>query len=89
MLTLLVVPTFYDSIELAREGAKAKYLARAERMSPFLAFMMTFGEAIMTLVFARYGFRLYLSLRGRSVTGQTPAHGGTPIQAQSRSPASP
>jgi len=57
MLTLLVVPTFYDSIELSRERAKAKYLARAERMNPFLAFMMTFGEAILTLTFIRFLWR--------------------------------
>jgi HAE1 family hydrophobic/amphiphilic exporter-1 len=31
LLTLLVVPTFYDSIEIARDRALAKYHRRAER----------------------------------------------------------
>src|SRR5262249_36590476 len=31
LLTLLVVPTFYDSIEIARDRAIAKYRRRAER----------------------------------------------------------
>src|SRR6185295_3749160 len=47
LLTLLVVPTFYDSIEIARERAGAKYRARAERMNPALAFLMTLGEAFL------------------------------------------
>jgi hydrophobic/amphiphilic exporter-1 (mainly G- bacteria), HAE1 family len=103
MLTLLVVPTFYDSIELSRERASAKYLARAERMNPFLAFMQTFGEAILTLVFVRFLYRFQYQLRlGRrdspalrsqprpsTPPGAPPEHTDTPIQAQARSPAAP
>ena len=34
LLTLLVVPTFYDSIEIARERAIAKFHGRAQRWNP-------------------------------------------------------
>jgi HAE1 family hydrophobic/amphiphilic exporter-1 len=58
LLTLLVVPTFYDSIELARERAIAKFHRRAEVGNPFGAFLMTLGEAILTLLFIRLLYRL-------------------------------
>jgi HAE1 family hydrophobic/amphiphilic exporter-1 len=58
LLTLLVVPTFYDSIELARERAIAKFHARAARSSAFTAFLATFLEAILTLLFVRLLYRL-------------------------------
>jgi len=45
--TLLVVPTFYDSIEIARDRAIAKFRRRSERRNPFFAFILTFGEAIL------------------------------------------
>ena len=56
-LTLLVIPTFYDSIEISRERAAAKFAARAARMNPFLAFVATLGEAILTLIFVRWIYR--------------------------------
>ena len=52
MLTLLVVPSFYDSIEISRERARLKFHARAALGNPFVAFVMTFVEALLTLVFA-------------------------------------
>jgi HAE1 family hydrophobic/amphiphilic exporter-1 len=58
LLTLLVVPTFYDSIEISRERAIAKFNARAAVGNPLLAFLATFGEAILTLVFVRWLYRL-------------------------------
>jgi Cu/Ag efflux pump CusA len=61
LLTLLVIPTFYDSIEIARERALAKFHARQARMNPALAFMLTLGEAILTIIFVRF---LYRTLRG-------------------------
>jgi HAE1 family hydrophobic/amphiphilic exporter-1 len=70
LLTLLVIPTFYDSIEISRERAKAKFNARAAVMNPFLAFVMTFGEALATLVFLRFLYRL--AMRGRNGNGRTP-----------------
>ena len=77
LLTLLVIPTFYDSIEISRERAKAKFNARAAVMNPFVAFLMTFGEAIATLLFLRYLYRLAT----RSRNG---GNGGTPVQAPTR-----
>ena len=69
MLTLLVVPSFYDSIEIARERAAAKFHARAEYGNPFLAFLITAGEVLATLGFMRFFFRV-----GRSTFGlNTPA----------------
>jgi hydrophobe/amphiphile efflux-1 (HAE1) family protein len=72
ILTLLVVPTFYDSIEFARERMGAKFGRRAERWNVLFAFVVTLLEAILTLVFVRLAFRTLRSgarlagLRGRS-----------------------
>jgi HAE1 family hydrophobic/amphiphilic exporter-1 len=64
LLTLLVIPTFYDSIEIARERAIAKFHSRETRMNPFLAFMATFAEAILTLLFIRLVYRKVQAIRG-------------------------
>lgn len=58
ILTLLVIPTFYDSIEIARDRAIAKYHRRTERMNALLAFLLTFTEALFTLLLVRFGYRL-------------------------------
>jgi HAE1 family hydrophobic/amphiphilic exporter-1 len=55
--TLLVIPTFYDSIEFARERAVAKFHRRSEQRSAFTAFVTTFVEAVLTLVFVRFIYR--------------------------------
>ena len=65
-LTLLVIPTFYDSIEIARERAVAKFHAREARSSAFVAFALTFAEAILTLLFMRWLYRLVTRRRGSS-----------------------
>ena len=64
LLTLLVIPTFYDSIEISRERALAKFHARAERMNPFGAFVATLLEALLTLVFVRFLYRRVRALVG-------------------------
>jgi hydrophobe/amphiphile efflux-1 (HAE1) family protein len=69
MLTLLVVPTFYDSIELARDRMVAKFQRRAVRFHALPAFVMTFIEAILALTFVRLVFRLLMKL-GRLLTGR-------------------
>jgi hydrophobe/amphiphile efflux-1 (HAE1) family protein len=69
LLTLLVVPTFYDSIEIARDRMFAKFNRRAKRHNVALAFLMTFVEAILTLVFVRLVFRGIVRI-GRFVTGR-------------------
>jgi HAE1 family hydrophobic/amphiphilic exporter-1 len=62
MLTLLVVPTIYDSIEIARDRAKAKYRRRTERWNPAIAFLMTLFEAMLTLVLVRWIYRGVMKL---------------------------
>jgi hydrophobic/amphiphilic exporter-1 (mainly G- bacteria), HAE1 family len=57
LLTLLVVPSFYDSIEISRERAGAKFHARAELGNPFLAFVVTLVEVVLTLTFVRAIYR--------------------------------
>jgi hydrophobe/amphiphile efflux-1 (HAE1) family protein len=68
-LTLLVVPTFYDSIEIARDRMFAKFNRRANRYNPALAFLVTFVEAILTLVFVRLIFRTIMRI-GRMLSGR-------------------
>lgn len=60
LLTLLVVPTFYDSIEIAKDRARLKYLRRSENGSAMGAFLMTLAEALMALLLLR---GLYRSVR--------------------------
>lgn len=79
LLTLLVVPTFYDSIEISRDRAVAKFRRRAERWNPFLAFVTTLAEALLTLVMVRYLYRLAMRLFGRRRGERHPREGGDPI----------
>jgi hypothetical protein len=65
LLTLLVVPTFYDSIEIARDRAVAKFRRRALRWNPFFAFIATIGEAVLTLLLLRFAYRSVLRLFGK------------------------
>ena len=58
LLTLLVIPSFYDSIEVSRDRAIAKFHARNERWHPLLAFIVTGVEALLTLVLVRWVYRL-------------------------------
>ena len=71
-LTLLVVPTFYDSIEFARERMGRKFRARSERWSMLPAFLATFVEAILALTFVRLIWRS-LVRAFRFATGRRPA----------------
>jgi multidrug efflux pump subunit AcrB len=57
ILTLLVVPTFYDSIEIARDRMVAKFHRRTGRMLALFAFVLTFVEAILTLLLVRLLYR--------------------------------
>ena len=67
-LTLLVIPTFYDSIELSRERALAKFHRRSGRRGAFLGFVTTFLEAIAALLLLRWIFRL-LAGSGKRLSG--------------------
>ena len=60
LLTLLMVPTFYDSIEISKDRAIAKFERRAARWSAAPALVVTLLEALLTLVFVRFLFRLVM-----------------------------
>ncbi len=85
MLTLLVVPTFYDSIEIARDRMFAKFRRRTERWHPAFAFVLTFVEAVLTLAMVRFVYRaikrgvLWATGRGRKTDaiGPAPATAGS------------
>ncbi len=53
LLTLLVIPSFYDSIEISRDRALAKLHGRAERWNVAFAFVVTLLEALATLLLLR------------------------------------
>jgi len=80
-LTLLVIPSFYDSIELSRDRMIAKYKRRESRMPALFAFVLTFGEAIVTLIGLRALWRLLLRLVGRVRNGKGGGRGGLPQPA--------
>jgi hypothetical protein len=71
LLTLLVVPTFYDSIEIARDRMLAKFRRRLGYRNGLLAFLQTFAEAILTLLLLRLLYRLAVRLY-RRMTGSKP-----------------
>jgi HAE1 family hydrophobic/amphiphilic exporter-1 len=81
LLTLLVIPSFYDSIELSRERMVAKYHRRESRWNPLVAFVLTFGEALLALTGLR---ALWRGLRGlvRRVSGRGPGGGSVRATAQ-------
>ncbi|OEZ57543.1 efflux RND transporter permease subunit [Duganella sp. HH105] len=60
ILTLLVVPTFYDSIEIAKDRAIAKFHRRAARWTAGPALVMTLIEGVLTLIFVRFVFRMVM-----------------------------
>ena len=57
LLTLLVVPSLYDNVEISRERFKLKLAARAELWNPGVAFALTFVEALLTLTALRFFYR--------------------------------
>jgi len=57
LLTLLVVPTFYDSIEITRDRALAKFQRRAGEHNLLLAFTLTLLEALLALLLLRWVYR--------------------------------
>ncbi|WIT11175.1 efflux RND transporter permease subunit [Paucibacter sediminis] len=75
LLTLLVVPSFYDSIEIAKDRMFAKFRRRDARWNTLVAFVMTLVEAILALTLLRFVFRMLLKLGGlvRGRRGVQPA----------------
>src|SRR5450830_411120 len=57
ILTLLVVPTFYFSIESARDRMFAKTRRRAARFNIVVALLLTTVEVLLTLTLVRFVFR--------------------------------
>jgi multidrug efflux pump subunit AcrB len=57
MLTLLVIPCFYDSIEMMRVRMVARFQARSERITPVGAFLQTLFEFLAFLVGLRFVYR--------------------------------
>jgi hydrophobic/amphiphilic exporter-1 (mainly G- bacteria), HAE1 family len=82
ILTLLVIPSFYDSIEIARDRAFAKYRRREARWHALPAFLTTLIEAVLTLVGIRMiwrgGARVLRWLRGRAGGGGSSGGGALP-----------
>jgi HAE1 family hydrophobic/amphiphilic exporter-1 len=66
-LTLLVIPSFYDSIEIARDRAVAKFKGRAARGNVALAFCATLAEALLTLTLVRASWRGLKRLGGLAI----------------------
>jgi hydrophobic/amphiphilic exporter-1 (mainly G- bacteria), HAE1 family len=64
LLTLLVVPSFYDSIEIAKDGALAKFRRRVPRFTAVGAFFLTLLEALLTLLMLRFVWRMLMKLVG-------------------------
>ena len=60
LLTLLVVPSFYDSIESASERMRAKIRARSLRYPAALSLVVTMLEALATLLLLRFVWRSLL-----------------------------
>ena len=57
LLTLLVIPSFYDTIEINWERAKLKFKARAVLWNPFTAFVVTLGEGFIAWNSIRFLYR--------------------------------
>ena len=74
LLTLLMVPTFYDSIEITRDRMFAKFGRRSARWNVGVATLLTAVEVILALTLVRLVYRVLksavLKLTGR---GKPPA----------------
>ncbi|WP_395685447.1 efflux RND transporter permease subunit [Caenimonas koreensis] len=71
LLTLLVVPSFYDSIEIAKDRAIAKFHRREATMPTFVAMAATIGEAVLTVLMLRFAWRAvrqFMASRGQPAT---------------------
>ncbi|WP_339938589.1 efflux RND transporter permease subunit [Undibacterium luofuense] len=72
LLTLLVVPTFYDGVEIARDRMIAKFHRREQRWNTGVAFVLTGLEVLATLTLLRFLWRLPRTVF-RAVTGRRQA----------------
>jgi len=58
LLTLLVIPSFYDSLYINWERLVLKFRARSLLWNPFFAFLVTFYEVVATIYFLRFLWRV-------------------------------
>ncbi|NYE61177.1 HAE1 family hydrophobic/amphiphilic exporter-1 [Duganella sp. 1224] len=72
LLTLLMVPTFYDSIEIKKDSALLKLQRRAERYGMVLAVLSIVVEAILFLVLLRFVYRSVMWLVRKVLGRKTP-----------------
>lgn len=85
MLTLLVIPCFYDSIEMMRERLVLKFNRRSERWTAVGGFVLTLLEFVAFLTTLRFFWRLGRRALGLPTGGlwrkEAPAapHGGQPV----------
>jgi HAE1 family hydrophobic/amphiphilic exporter-1 len=70
MLTLLVVPSFYDSIEIAHDRMIAKFRRRAAQRNAVSAFVLTFFEALFALLMLRWAYRAISAVSARRSAAQ-------------------
>ncbi len=68
ILTLLMIPTFYDSIEIAHDKFVKKFYRYQNQRGAFVGGIMIFIEALLTLIFVRLIYRLIK--RGLGMVGQ-------------------
>ena len=81
LLTLLMVPTFYDSIEIKKDSAIAKTHRRAERFGMVLAVAAIVVETILFVTLIRFVYRM-LKLAVRKVVGGRKAPPAVPVQEE-------
>ncbi len=62
ILTLLVVPTFYDSIEISKDRMLAKLRRRLDTGNSLVAVVTTGLEALLTVIGLRFVFRMLIKL---------------------------
>lgn len=65
ILTLLMIPTFYDSIEIARDRLIAKFRRRASERGTFVSAILIALETLATLTFGRLIYRSIKQLIGK------------------------
>jgi HAE1 family hydrophobic/amphiphilic exporter-1 len=71
-LTLLVVPSFYDSIEIKRDSLFAKLRSRSARWNPFVGVTLTVLEALAWVTCLRLLWRLLRRVQGRGAPRTLP-----------------
>jgi multidrug efflux pump subunit AcrB len=74
ILTLLMIPTFYDSIEIARDKLIAKFHRRADQRGVFVSGVMIAVETVLTLLFVRLIYRLIVRAVGARGPNSIAAH---------------